>query len=203
MSATEGQFVSNFQDLIGLQEQKLSATYAKDLKEVERFGITLPKLEFPAGFKFSDGKGSEEVGGDKISVTLKSIKPPHKFQVVLETSVDNTVFKLKEDLIESNEQFSGFEPKNFKFLIKGKVLNDSAFVKDISTENVTITVFVSLPTPESAVLSPSPVVQEPEIPAKKEVSELMWSKLEQVLLTEFDDEESKLIIGKFKKGYEL
>lgn len=139
--------------------------------QLESLGPSLPVIK-------STLPRSQSSGGGSVTVNFKSIKPPYKFTAVLNNvPLSHSVYRIKQDLIEAVESLAGFEPANFKFMIKGKVLLDTTALSAITTEDVSVMVLVSPPTKKDPVPEPEVVpVQE-----KVVVLAATWAKIGEIL----------------------
>ncbi|KAH3674727.1 hypothetical protein WICMUC_003077 [Wickerhamomyces mucosus] len=130
MSQTEVEFVSNFLAL--LSTPIIQSDYKKDLKDVIKLNPLLPKLpnnKNPINKSLSiDNKESINF----INVNFKSIKSP-KFNINAKINSNDTIYKIKSQLLKNNEliKFDIEQINQLKFLIKGKVIQDSTIINSI------------------------------------------------------------------------
>jgi hypothetical protein len=138
-----------------------------------------------------------------INAHFKSIKSP-KFTAELDINLEDSVYRVKESLITEVAELKGFATSQIKFLIKGKVIQDSSLIGNVVGEedaDVKFTVMISG--------KPEEVDQDPEdadiaaiLPETEREVVLPWADIAKVLKDSgITDVEGTLL--KLQKGWEL
>lgn len=184
-------FTSTFLQLINLSNNASPDTfYSTDsYNKLASLGPTLPEIKAP--FPQFD----EAATGGAVKITFKSIKPPYKFSTEVEkVPLSNSIYKIKSDLIESLPELklAAVEPTDLKFMIKGKVIQDSSILSAVPnlTENVSFMVMVSAPKPKEQTPAPAELDDIVSVPdaTKAVVSQLTWKKIHDLLKQDLGDQ---------------
>lgn len=217
MNDDERQFVSNILTLLSVSgaEKVIDDDYRKDLNELERLGVNLPKLPNAkrplnhleqAGVEVGAGSSSQKNSSESsnvnklIKVGVKSIKPP-RFNTEIECPIKNTIHEVKQQLIES-ENLAGLQPTEIKLLLKGKVISDSTLLDSLITDELDIK-FTAMINKSAASQSAAPAEQTPvpETPSGSATS-IPWEDILK-LLQEKNISNPAEVIDRLKKGWNL
>lgn len=202
MSQTEQQFVSTYTQLISLSSSAPAERFNSvgDYHKVESLGPSLPilKVEFPAGKQQSDTKSST------ITLNLKSIKPPFKFSHSLEASTNQSIYKVKSDLISAVETLkdAGVQPGDIKLLVKGKVYQDTASLSTFSEPEVSFMCMVSAPSSSSIAKGDDPddvPVENVLFASLKKISSETWNEIVALVAKDLDEAQARTVVEKWKQ----
>lgn len=193
--SAEKQFATSFLQLISLSTNAPADKFysTDDYHNLESLGPSLPKLK--ASLPTSKSK-DQSVGSLKLN--FKSIKPPYKFTAQLNNvPLSHSLYKIKSDLIESVPSLKevGIAPSNLKFMIKGKVFQDSSVLSSVPNlvDDISFMVMVSPPSSTSKESTPDTttipeinelddIVSVPQLDEGKiTISDSTWSKIRSVL----------------------
>ncbi|ODV96962.1 hypothetical protein PACTADRAFT_32461 [Pachysolen tannophilus NRRL Y-2460] len=224
--SSEDEFSQNLINLLNLTVPipKYNDDYSRDLKQVSSLGITLAKIPNLNNFQFQ--KNSNEISNNnqerQIEVFFKSIKPPLKFTHKLNCTGSSTIYKLKEDLINNLDllKLNSISISCLKFLIKGKVINDNVFLKDLINftndekkipeisfmvivgNNSTVSSRDTTPIPMN--LEDPPIIslqQEPNTSNINNLSEELWAKIGNQVASMYNTKDTSKIMERLKKGW--
>lgn len=191
MSATETEksFATVYLKLVGLSNEASGDQFnsTSDYGKLKSLGpsLPMPKTQLPHGTNTK-----EEV---LIELSIKSIKPPFKFNKVLGgLALSSSVYNIKSQLIEAEDSLrnANVEPLNLKFMFKSKVLQDSTSLEAIPSiaSGVSFNCMVSAPTPKPVVTEVSEEA-DPEVSEPIVIAESTWTKIHQVLKNDLGSEE--------------
>lgn len=202
--STELDFAQAFLSLLSTTQTTSESTLLQRPQFIARHPPQQPKLLISKKpFSVNTTITINKTEASNIKVICKSIKPP-RFAIELECSAGETIYKIKGKLIKSSEKPEQLQDlSQLKFLIKGKVIQDSALlsssISDVSSEEVTFTVMIS-----EFKGSPTPVspTTEPEVSSvdDTEVADADWETVHQLLTAggiRCD------ILERVRKGWEL
>lgn len=184
-------FASTFLQLISLSNNASPDTFCStdSYSKLSSLGPTLPEIKAP--FPRFD----ETATGGTVKITFKSIKPPFKFSTeVQNVPLSYSIYKVKTDLIESLPELklAGVEPTDLKFMIKGKVIQDTSTLSVVPgiSETLSFMVMVSTPKPkEQSAAEPAELDDIVSVPdaSKPVVSQATWKKIYDVLKQDLGD----------------
>lgn len=206
---TERHFAETYLQLIGLSSKADESNFhtPSTYDKLSSLGPSLPtiKAELPRQ------KGSQEDDVQrKIDLSIKSIKPPHKFSVNL-SQVDGsqTVYHLKTTLIDRISDLSTkyVNASDLKLLLKGKVIQDTATLSSLTDElSMSLMCMVSQRSAPNA--SEANLISESDpsdqIPvAVKDLSAETWSRIHKVLVEDLRSEAAaNEVLNKLKKSWD-
>ncbi|CCE86976.1 Piso0_005501 [Millerozyma farinosa CBS 7064] len=206
---TERRFAETYLQLIGLSSKADESKYhtPSTYDKLSSLGPSLPaiKAELPR-----QKSGQEDNVQKKIDMSIKSIKPPHKFSVNL-SQVDGsqTVYHLKTTLINEATDLSTKDIKagDLKLLLKGKVIQDTATLSSLTDESsVSLMCMVSQKPAPSASETNSTGEADPsdQIPVEvKSLSADTWSRIHKVLVEDLRSEPAaNEALKKLKKSWD-
>lgn len=202
MSQTEQQFVSTYTQLISLSSSAPTNTFnfVGDYHKLESLGPSLPilKVEFPSEKQQIHSKSST------ITLNFKSIKPPFKFTHSLEANTNQSIYKVKSDLISAVETLknAGVQPGDIKFLVKGKVYQDTASLSLFSEPEVSFMCMVSAPSSSSVAKGDDPddvPVEDVLFASLKTISSETWNEIVKLLVKDLDETQAKALVEKWKQ----
>lgn len=214
MNDDERQFVSNILTLLSVSdaEKVIDDDYRKDLNELERLGVNLPKLpnaKKPLNKLEQTGAGEGSDSGLQnsiessnfsklIKVGVKSIKPP-RFNTEIECPIKNTIHEVKQQLIES-KSLAGLQPTEIKLLLKGKVISDSTLLGSLITDELDIKFTAMIN--KSAVSEPAATAEQTSVSETPTISStsIPWEDILK-LLQEKNVSDPAEVIERFKKGW--
>ncbi|CCH44931.1 Ubiquitin-like protein MDY2 [Wickerhamomyces ciferrii] len=210
---SEKEFASNYLTLLSISDSNivLEDSYKKDLKEIKTLGIKLPNLPNPKKSNDRDLISNGSQDGKLVNVTFKSIKPP-RFNINSKINSNITIFKIKSDLIKSQNELRELDPSQLKFLVKGKVIQDSSLLSSIlgTDEEITFTVMINksntpTPIPSSGSNDNDNINDdEPEISNIDQIKpeiQIPWNDIGELLKSKGLD--STVVISRLQKGWEL
>lgn len=192
---TETSFASVYLKLVGLSNQAGGDQFnsTSEYGNVKSLGpsLPMPKTPLPHG-----ASSKEEV---VIELTIKSIKPPFKFNKTLSgIALSSSVYSVKAQLIAAEESLkaANIEPLNLKLMFKSKVLQDSSALEAIPNiaSGVSFNCMVSGPAPKPvAEVEADPEVSEPIVIGKS-----TWDKIHKVLKEDLGEHAGE-VYEKFQK----
>lgn len=193
------QFISSYLQLVSLSENQ-DPSYFNDINGYGRLSSLGPSLPSVKGVLPSSSTTADIT---TVKLSFKSIKPPFKFQVDLEDIPDTeSIFNVKIKLIDTlklNEQ--NVKPKDIKLLIKGKVIQDSEIVANLS--NHSLMCMISQTT-SAATDDPEPSIPETtgaNMDIDLSITEETWAKIHELLKHDLKNEErASEILSNFKKS---
>ena len=207
-SIRNGHFVNTYLNLISLSEDAPAEKFNSNSEyyRLSSLGPSLPKIKVKLPKKTTPGHENLE---KRIKIQLKSIKVPFKFTTQLEgVPVSATVYKVKSDAINevSLLKDAGISPENIKILVKGKVLLDSANLRELSGDQDQLTFMCTVSQPVAKEPRPSDPGDSDlnDVAFNKdityEVSESTWSKLNKVLIDDLGQQKADYVLSKFKES---
>lgn len=163
------EFAKTYLQLISLDEKVSDFNTIQSYSSIDSLGPSLPHFKYPLPI-VEDAESEVK----KVTVTLKSIKPP-KFSVSLDFPDSDTIYKVKTTLIE--KESLAVEAADIKFLVKGKVVQDATVLSEL--DNLSFMCMIAKTKTESPV---------PETPKESEkhkidyVSPEAWEKILEILI---------------------
>ncbi|KAK6205469.1 uncharacterized protein RJT21DRAFT_117953 [Scheffersomyces amazonensis] len=206
------QFAQTYLKLISLSESAVPEKFnsTNDYHKLQSLGPSLPK------FKFSLPRSTTGSNDIKITVKVKSIKPPYKFNTELkDIPISSTILKIKTELIDTLPLLKDAHVtvSNLKLLQKSKVVHDSDEISNIydSAQEITFNCMVSAPAPTPAPpVAVAPVVPEAHdiddvdmtdaAPNSWEVSDNTWKQIQELLNQDIGEAHSSAVLAKFKEA---
>lgn len=180
----------------------------------------LPALssESAASSSNSDSAASD---GATISVTIKSLRAPHKFTAVVAVAGSETVYRLKTELLKSTALPASVAdarivPADIKLLKKGKVVSDSKTVGEAAEGDASLSLVAMVAAEGTGVApAPAPVVETPSAEESKDVvmttengnkddiSEAVWDAIASVVSSRVGAAQASAVVTRLKRGWEL
>ncbi|GMF10321.1 unnamed protein product [[Candida] boidinii] len=206
--AMETVFADKFQTLIEFvcPEKTYDDNYQKLLspKEINQFGF--PKIDNTPIFKRSNNTESDSLTSRKITIKLKSLRPP-KFNTDLVSDSNDLILNIKQNLKEFliTNVNTIVEVSQIKLMLKTKTISDSTKISELLTTsddgeeqnevslNVMIMKLDSSPSPIPANADTATTTLQTEVksaePAFSGLTESSWSKIYDILKSEIKDEQ--------------
>lgn len=167
-----------------------------------------------------------------INVNIKSLKLPFKFSVTISIAGSETVYSLKNKLIQTQLKSSSLSsssegkeetiitPGNIKLLKKGKVISDSKTIVEIldspssstekSTTEVNLVAMVSVTSTgtNSSIVNDNNNTNTSTSAStsnnnNSELSENIWEAIQSVVSSRLGSSESSKIVKRLRKGWDL
>lgn len=185
----ESTFANAFLHLLQTQSRQYHESYAGNTTRSPTILAKMPQEKL----KKSKDSQSKQLSLQKITVSLKSLKPPKMNRVEeVEVSENTTALELKDMVLLQGA----------RFLVKGKVVKDSAKVLEL-TEDGKLTIIVVPAVVESSQSEDSTVNTNAStsISSDSKISPQLWAKLKQVLIDELGADSGSNEFAKLKSGY--
>ncbi|KAI5956551.1 hypothetical protein KGF54_001026 [Candida jiufengensis] len=203
----EKQFVKTYVELMELSKNAPFDQFysTHDYNKLSSLGPSLPKFKYNFPTTSTDQSFTDET--PKIA-KFKSIKPPFKFSTELKVSPNESIYKIKSNLIESIETLksSNIKPRDLKLMVKSKVAQDSATLSTLIGDNQEISfncVISNIPS-TTTTKEPEPVIptsnDDPEVEQPFALSSTAWSKIYEIILKDINDPaKAKALVHKFQQ----
>lgn len=222
-TVTQETFVDNFLQLLSAKSNGIvyNDDYKEDLSKLQQLPIAFPKPPAKKTLFTNDARKTGSGKQEKYKLKFKSIKPPYKFAAEFVSEATNTIYQVKDQLIENvkkqftdDDKYTTLSSAQVKLLVKSKVPQDSIQFQDlqgVKNNEVSFMVMVnSKPSaPPSQEQTPEPDIEKVVPATKKEpesqlsLSESTWAGIRKLLIEELGSTNAEVAAKRLKKGWDL